>query len=93
MKNGFADYFSSGWNLIDVAMYILMVASYITWITLYVATSPIEKEIREFADGIFSLAIILSFFRVVYLCQITRYLGLLQLCLGRMVQVGKRLSR
>ena len=42
----------------------------------------------SFADGFFALAIVLSFFRMVYLCQITRFLGLLQLCLGRMLQVN-----
>ena len=39
------------------------------------------------ADGAFAVGIVLSFFRLMYLCQITSYLGLLQLCLGEMIMV------
>lgn len=65
-----------------------MLLSYITWIVMCFYTPPAKKSILNFVDGMFAIAIILSFFRVVYLCQITRYLGLLQLCLGKMVQVS-----
>ena len=39
------------------------------------------------ADGTFCVGVILSFFRLLYLCQATSSLGLMQLCLGKMMYV------
>ena len=39
------------------------------------------------ADGSFCVAIVLSFFRLLYLCQASRHLGLVQLCMGKMIMV------
>lgn len=43
--------------------------------------------ILSVGDGLFAMGVIASFFRLIYLCQISRYLGLLQLSLSRMVRV------
>ena len=92
MDSGVKKYFSSGWNFIDISMMTLMLISYLTWITLYALhhnrKEPTYKDAYELVDGLFSLAMILSFFRLVYLMQISSYLGLLQLCLGQMIQVN-----
>ena len=93
-SRGILDYLSCGWNWIDIAMDFLMLTSYATWIILTSFYSDhqihgFRKHIMDFSDGMFSIGIILSFIRVVYLCQITSYLGLLQLCLGKMVQVNE----
>ena len=92
MAEGQREYFSSGWNWIDISMIFLMLCSYFMWGILYFM-NPHHRNgdyqfFISFADGFFALAIVLSFFRMVYLCQITRFLGLLQLCLGRMLQVN-----
>ena len=91
LSEGQREYFSSGWNWIDISMIFLMLISYVLWGALYFVNPGQKKDgysnLHSLADGSFALGIVLSFFRMVYLCQITRYLGLLQLCLGRMVQV------
>lgn len=90
IKGGFKDYFNSGWNWVDFGMNSFMMFSAVTWIVLYFH-KPISEEVYDtvmhVVDGAFTLGIILSFFRIMYLCQITSYLGLLQLCLGEMVMV------
>jgi len=92
MRNmGKRQYFGSGWNWIDINMIGLVFISYIMWIVIYFVYPEHQSEsfnfFKSFPDGFFAVAIILSFFRMVCLCQITRFLGLLQLCLGRMLQV------
>ena len=75
-------------------MDVLMLFSFIAWAVLYYHT-PDNSEITKMtydttmyvADFAFTVSIILSFFRVIYLCQITQYLGLLQMCLGEMILV------
>ncbi|XP_057296724.1 short transient receptor potential channel 4-like isoform X2 [Hydractinia symbiolongicarpus] len=88
---GKQEYFSIGWNWIDISMITLMLCSYFMWTIMYFRNPSHKDEsfkfFVSFADGFYALAIVLSFFRMVYLCQITRFLGLLQLCLGRMLQV------
>lgn len=88
---GKREYFGSGWNWIDINMIALMMAAYALWTAMYFV-NPLHEDkssllVIRVADSLFGLAIIFSYFRMVYLCQITRYLGLLQLCLGRMIQV------
>ena len=95
MSEGQKEYFSSGWNWIDISMIFLMLCSYFMWGVMYFI-NPLHKKKQfqffiSFADGFFAVAIVLSFFRMVYLCQITRFLGLLQLCLGRMLQVWRKI--
>eukprot|EP00794_Sanderia_malayensis_P006144 gene6144-6850_t len=84
-------YFSSGWNMMDIAMIFLMLTSYIIWGLLYFIQSEIDMAVvlltRSIANGLFTFGTVMSFFRLVYLCQITRFLGLLQLCLGKMIEV------
>ena len=93
MKNmGKDQYFGSGWNWIDINMIGLVFISYSMWVIMYFVNPQHKDEtytfILSFPESFFAVAIILSFFRMVCLCQITRYLGLLQLCLGRMLQVS-----
>lgn len=89
---GKQEYFGIGWNWIDISMITLMLCSYFMWTIMYFRNPSHKDEsfkfFVSFADGFYALAIVLSFFRMVYLCQITRFLGLLQLCLGRMLQVS-----
>ena len=91
LESGLTKYFSSGWNFIDISMMTLMLTSYITWTILYILqVDPkvqIYRDAYELVDGLFALAMILSFFRLVYLMKISSYLGLLQLCLSQMIQV------
>lgn len=89
---GKIQYFGSGWNWIDINMIGLVFISYSMWVIMFFVNPQHKDEtytfILSFPESFFAVAIILSFFRMVCLCQITRYLGLLQLCLGRMLQVS-----
>ena len=75
----------------DISMISFMLTSYFVWIVLYLVQSPSNKSAiestRKVSNGLFTCGTIMSFFRLVYLCQITRFLGLLQLCLGKMIEV------
>ena len=106
-KNGVKDYFSSGWNWVDVGMNFFMLFTYVTWIVMYVLmregevprgrpgktperfaiSAKTRDTVLQFADGSFCAAVILSFFRLLYLCQATSSLGLIQICLGKMMFV------
>ena len=75
----------------DVFMIFFMLTSFAVWIVLLFVESPDNTNqittVRSIANGLFTCGTIMSFFRLVYLCQITRFLGLLQLCLGKMIEV------
>lgn len=91
--DGVLRYLSSGWNWMDMGMIILILGAYIVWFVRAVVGrfTDIDRTVDHFvlstADGLYAMGVIASFFRLVYLCQISRYLGLLQLSLSRMVRV------
>lgn len=89
---GVARYLSSGWNWMDMGMVFLILGAYIIWtimilLDLSKAGELVHDIVLSTADGMYSFGVVASFFRLVYLCQISRYLGLLQLSLSRMVRV------
>lgn len=91
--DGVLRYLSSGWNWMDIGMIVLILGAYIGWfVRAIIGRYTILDDIADHfllsgADGLYALGVIASFFRLVYLCQISRYLGLLQLSLSRMVRV------
>ncbi|KAJ7377664.1 hypothetical protein OS493_027742 [Desmophyllum pertusum] len=91
--DGVMRYMSSGWNWMDIGMIVLILGAYLGWLGRAIANRliVIDRTADHFllsaADGLYALGVIASFFRLVYLCQISRYLGLLQLSLSRMVRV------
>ena len=91
--DGVMRYMSSGWNWMDIGMIVLILGAYLGWLGRAIANrfTVIDRTADHFllsaADGLYALGVIASFFRLVYLCQISRYLGLLQLSLSRMVRV------
>ena len=86
-------YFSSGWNWMDISMVTLLLGAFLIWISLIVLQSWTHLPHSTYAmilsagDGMYAMGMVASFFRLVYLCQVSRYLGLLQLSLSRMVRV------
>lgn len=91
--DGVLRYMSSGWNWMDIGMIVLILGAYIVWLGRAIADRfmlidrTTDHLLLSGADGLYALGVIASFFRLVYLCQISRYLGLLQLSLSRMVRV------
>ena len=86
-------YFTSGWNWMDISMVVLLLGAFLIWITLIIITALTDisqyfySMILSAGDGMYAMGMVASFFRLVYLCQVSRYLGLLQLSLSRMVRV------
>ena len=90
-QHGLSGYLQSGWNWVDLAMDTLFISAYFIWFFMFVYSlddQPLKDLLLHLADGCFCLAVVFSFFRAIYLCQITSYLGLVQLCLGEMVTVS-----
>lgn len=91
-NDGIKRYLSSGWNWMDMAMVFFILGAYTLW-SLMIAFDLSKPDtlphdiVLSAADGLYSFGVVASFFRLVYLCQISRYLGLLQLSLSRMVRV------
>ena len=91
--DGILRYLSSGWNWMDMGMILLILGAYLIWFSRAIVEhfsdidSTTDQYILSTADGLYAMGVIASFFRLVYLCQISRYLGLLQLSLSRMVRV------
>lgn len=91
--DGVLRYLSSGWNWMDIGMIVLILGAYIGWFVraiigrYTILDDTADHLLLSGADGLYALGVIASFFRLVYLCQISRYLGLLQLSLSRMVRV------
>ncbi|KAK3700700.1 hypothetical protein QZH41_015647 [Actinostola sp. cb2023] len=90
--DGFKRYLSSGWNWMDMGMVFFILGAYIIWtfMVIFDLNAPgetLHDIVLSTADGMYSFGVVASFFRLVYLCQISRYLGLLQLSLSRMVRV------
>lgn len=93
-SEGLLRYLSSGWNWMDLSMLLMLFGAFFIWTTVAIKASFSSsnyteqlKMIISIADGFYAAGIVMSFFRLIYLCQISRYLGLLQLCFSRMVRV------
>ena len=93
-SEGLFRYLSSGWNWMDLSMLLMLCGAFLIWTATAVVASfsdaNYDKRLQmtvSVADGLYATGIVMSFFRLIYLCQISRYLGLLQLCLSRMVRV------
>ena len=78
-RNGIKKYFINGWNLVDILMDFFMIITYIVWFFLlgFKKGGRIGKNLHyerwrntlHIADGTFCIAIVFSFFRLLYLCQ------------------------
>ncbi|XP_001637374.2 short transient receptor potential channel 4 isoform X2 [Nematostella vectensis] len=85
-------YFSSGWNWMDIGMVFLLLGAFVLWTIIFIVDFDSNAKLAHdvllsTADGMYAFGVVASFFRLIYLCQISRYLGLLQLSLSRMVRV------
>jgi len=91
-NDGVKRYLCSGWNWMDMGMVFFILGAYLAWALMIAFNLNTPGDLKHdlvlsTADGMYSFGVIASFFRLVYLCQISRYLGLLQLSLSRMVRV------
>lgn len=88
-------YFRNLWNWNDCIMYTLFVLTFIFWFASLMdakKNDQIELERKYWhhldpillAEGTFAIAVIMAYFRLLYLCRLNFYLGPLQISLGKM---------
>ncbi|KAK2575805.1 hypothetical protein KPH14_007189 [Odynerus spinipes] len=88
-------FFRALWNWYETCMILLFVLTFICWIgaALDVRINGQRELERKYwhkydptlvAEGIYCLATIMAFFRLMFLCQLNYHLGPLQLSLGKM---------
>lgn len=88
-------YFTNLWNWNDLIMYTLFVLTFVFWFASLLDVKKhdqIELERKYWhhldpiliAEGTFAIAVIMAYFRLLYLCRLNFYLGPLQISLGKM---------
>ncbi|XP_065162715.1 short transient receptor potential channel 4-like [Atheta coriaria] len=95
MIKGPRRHFQSLWNIFDVFMYILFLATFFFWLASYMDVCQNDQADLErkywhhldpvlVAEGCFSVAVIMAYFRLLILFRLNYYLGPLQISLGKM---------
>lgn len=88
-------FFKNLWNWFDLITYILFVLTFLFWLASYMDSLDSDQVDLErkywhpldpilIAEGCFAVAVIMSYFRLLYLCRLNYYLGPLQISLGKM---------
>lgn len=92
---GPARYFRNMWNWFDLIMYVLFILTFVFWLASYYDVREHDQVDLErkywhhldpvlVSEGCFAIAVIMAFFRLLYLCRLNYYLGPLQISLGKM---------
>ncbi|XP_017774988.1 PREDICTED: short transient receptor potential channel 4-like [Nicrophorus vespilloides] len=95
MMQGPKRHFKIMWNSYDVIMYVLFALTFVFWLASYMdvkqnGQADLERKYWHhldpelIAEGCFAIAVIMSYFRLLYLCRLNYYLGPLQISLGKM---------
>nr|KAF7434659.1 hypothetical protein H0235_002850 [Vespula pensylvanica] len=90
-------YFRAPWNWYETCMIFLFVLTFICWIDAAIdvrinGQRDLERKYWHkydptlIGEGIYCLATIMAFFRLMFLCQLNYHLGPLQLSLGKMIR-------
>ncbi|XP_017796288.1 PREDICTED: short transient receptor potential channel 4-like [Habropoda laboriosa] len=90
-------FFAGPWYWFEMIMIFLFILTFLYWITAAVDVrihGQLELERKYWnehdptliAEGIFCLATIMAFLKLLYVCQLDYYLGPLQLSLGKMIK-------
>ncbi|CAK9824240.1 Transient-receptor-potential-like protein [Anthophora retusa] len=90
-------FFVGPWYWFEMIMIFLFILTFLYWITAAVdvrINGQLELERKYWnqydptliAEGIFCLATIMAFLKLLYICQLDYYLGPLQLSLGKMIK-------
>lgn len=88
-------FFRNLWNCFDLIMYVLYLFTFFFWLASYldsIDNDQIDLERKYWhpldpilvAEGCFAVAVIMSYFRLIYLCRLSYYIGPLQISLGKM---------
>lgn len=88
-------YFRGLWGWNDLIMHILFVLTFLFWLASYLDVKKNDQADLErkywhhldpllLSEGTFAIAVIMAYFRLLYLCRLNFYLGPLQISLGKM---------
>lgn len=88
-------FFRNLWNCYDLIMYFLYLFTFLFWLASYldsIDNDQIDLERKYWhpldpvliAEGCFAVAVIMSNFRLLYLCRLSYYIGPLQISVGKM---------
>lgn len=88
-------FFKNMWRWNDVIMLTLFVLTFVFWLLSWIDAKQNDQVDLErkywhhldpvlISEGTFAIAVILAFFRLLYLCRLNYYLGPLQISLGKM---------
>ena len=95
--HGLDRYLSAHWNWYEVAMLALFVLTFVFWgIASIDVRQNGQRELERkywhkfdptlIAEGLFSIATIMAFFKLLFICQLDYRLGPLQMSLGKMIK-------
>lgn len=88
-------YFRGLWSWSDMIMNLLFILTFVFWLASYCDVKKNDQVDLErkywhhldpllIAEGTFAIAVIMAYFRLLYLCRLNYYLGPLQISLGKM---------
>ncbi|KAK4880496.1 hypothetical protein RN001_008642 [Aquatica leii] len=88
-------HFKQLWNCHNMIMYFLFVSTFIFWLAALIdvnANDQVNLERKYWyhldpvliSEGTFAIAVIMAYFKLLYLCRLNYYLGPLQISLGKM---------
>ena len=87
-RQGFSNYFSKWWNVVDTMIIFTFLLSYTVWLSAwgYYREWKPRKSAFIVADAIYASATVMAFFHLAHVFQINSVLGPLQLSLYKMLK-------
>ena len=87
-RQGFLNYISKWWNVVDTLIVLTFLLSYIVWLSAWGYYGEWEPKKSAFivADVFYASATVLAFFHLTHVFQINSVLGPLQLSLYKMLK-------
>lgn len=89
-------YFGNAWNVFDTAKLALFAAAYVCWFVAAAQIRWVDGELNRkywhwadpqlLAEGLFAVATVMAYLRLLFLCQLNYYVGPMQVSLGKALQ-------
>lgn len=89
-------YFKNLWNGFDTVKLALFTAAYLCWIVAEIQTQFVSDDLdRKYwhwtdpqlvAEGLFAVATVMAYMRLLFLCQLNYYIGPMQVSLGKVLR-------
>ncbi|VVC45159.1 Ion transport domain,Transient receptor potential channel, canonical,Ankyrin repeat-containing [Cinara cedri] len=93
--HGFKRYYKNMWNWFDTVKLALFSLAFLFWTAAELQTKEVDTELdRKYwhwadpqliAEGLFTIATIMAYLRLLFLCQLNYYIGPMQVSLGKVL--------